>query len=356
MSENIYQVYQANPITTNASTDLMYFGQSPYGSGDDAAMTYANFSAQIVSTGLVNQLAYYAVGGNQLSPIPTTGNGVLITDNTGIPGWLANSSTPGYVLTANSGAPPSWQSITANPVIETLLGDSGSSAPSSGIVTISGGTTGLTTLGASNTLNLTGTLAVTNGGTGITSFGTGVGDALGQNVTGSGAIALANGPTFVTSTVTMPSVTFNSTSGIIGTTTNDNAAAGSVGEYVSSVVLSGSAVPLTTTVTSDLTSISLTAGDWQVWALISFAGAGGTVFTNVTGWTSLVSVTGPTNLIDGGYVTSPYTSSAGSLISIPVGYFRYSLAGTSTIYLSVNSAFSFSTAGAYGAIYARRIR
>ena len=46
MSKNIDQVYTANPITSNASTDLMYFGQSPYGPGDDAAMTYANFAAQ----------------------------------------------------------------------------------------------------------------------------------------------------------------------------------------------------------------------------------------------------------------------------------------------------------------------
>ncbi|CAB4127040.1 hypothetical protein UFOVP260_34 [uncultured Caudovirales phage] len=46
MSKNINQVFVANPITSNASTDLMYFGQSPYGATDDAAMTYANFSAQ----------------------------------------------------------------------------------------------------------------------------------------------------------------------------------------------------------------------------------------------------------------------------------------------------------------------
>jgi hypothetical protein len=46
MSQNIHQVYVANPITSNASTDLMYFGQSPYGATNDAAMTYANFAAQ----------------------------------------------------------------------------------------------------------------------------------------------------------------------------------------------------------------------------------------------------------------------------------------------------------------------
>jgi hypothetical protein len=46
MSENINQVFIANPITSNASTDLMYFGQSPYGAGNDAAMTYGNFKLQ----------------------------------------------------------------------------------------------------------------------------------------------------------------------------------------------------------------------------------------------------------------------------------------------------------------------
>jgi len=46
MSKNIEQVYVANPITSNTSTDLMYFGQSPYGAGNDAAMTYANFALQ----------------------------------------------------------------------------------------------------------------------------------------------------------------------------------------------------------------------------------------------------------------------------------------------------------------------
>lgn len=50
MSKNIFQVYTDNPITTNASTDLMYFGQSPYGVGDDAGMTFSDFAAQFGST------------------------------------------------------------------------------------------------------------------------------------------------------------------------------------------------------------------------------------------------------------------------------------------------------------------
>lgn len=53
----------------------------------------------------------------------------------------------------------------------------------------------------------TGTLSVARGGTGITAFGTGVATALGQNVTGSGGIALATSPTFTTPTLGVASAT-----------------------------------------------------------------------------------------------------------------------------------------------------
>jgi len=46
MSKNIKQVYDTSPILTNAGTDLMYFGRSPYGVTDDKAMLYSSFAAQ----------------------------------------------------------------------------------------------------------------------------------------------------------------------------------------------------------------------------------------------------------------------------------------------------------------------
>lgn len=46
MAKNIYQVYQTNPITSNQSQDLMYFGRSPYGLGDDTAMLFSDFANQ----------------------------------------------------------------------------------------------------------------------------------------------------------------------------------------------------------------------------------------------------------------------------------------------------------------------
>ena len=65
-------------------------------------------TATYPSTTTINQLLYSS-SANVIGGITVADNGVLITSNSGVPSWLANSGTPGYVLTANSGAPPSWQ-------------------------------------------------------------------------------------------------------------------------------------------------------------------------------------------------------------------------------------------------------
>ncbi len=105
MSQNIHQVFVANPITTNAATDLMYFGQSPYGAGNDAAMTYANFNAQIVVTGTLNALGYYATAGNKISPLITANSAVLVTSATGVPGYSATMTNGQLIIGTTSGTP-----------------------------------------------------------------------------------------------------------------------------------------------------------------------------------------------------------------------------------------------------------
>jgi hypothetical protein len=66
------------------------------------------------------------------------------------------------------------------------------------------GTDVVTSLDYIPSLVLGAALPVASGGTGITAFGTGVATALGQNVTGSGGIALATSPTFVTPALGTP--------------------------------------------------------------------------------------------------------------------------------------------------------
>lgn len=77
MSMNINQVFIANPITSNISTDLMYFGQSPYGAGNDAAMTYANFSAQFSSKTLTNAHFFVGNASNAATDVAMSGDAAL---------------------------------------------------------------------------------------------------------------------------------------------------------------------------------------------------------------------------------------------------------------------------------------
>lgn len=66
------------------------------------------------------------------------------------------------------------------------------------------GTTTAVTIGTNQVVTLAQALPVGSGGTGITSFGTGVATALGQNVTGSGGIALSTSPSFTTPVLGTP--------------------------------------------------------------------------------------------------------------------------------------------------------
>lgn len=174
--------------------------------------------------------------------------------------------------------------------------------------------------------------------------------------TGAGNVVLQNTPTLITpilGAASATSLTFSSTAGIIGTTTNNNAAAGSVGEYFSSIVASGAGLVLVSTVARDVTTLALSAGDYNVWGNVGFNFSVGGQST--FGWSSLVSATPP----DASLYTAIRTglgSNQASGIGFCIPMRRYSLAVPTTIYLSVSTVFASGTGNAYGALYARRIR
>lgn len=147
---------------------------------------------------------------------------------------------------------------------------------------------------------------------------------------------------------------------IPGTNTNDNASAGNVGEYISSDLPFGSSKTLTSTTALDLTSISLTAGDWDVWGSVAFDSASGTTTaTLLRGWISSVSTTQPAALENGGALASaqyPATLAISSDVVIPIGMARFSLSTTTTLYLTARAFFSTAALTSYGFIGARRVR
>lgn len=156
-----------------------------------------------------------------------------------------------------------------------------------------------------------------------------------------------------TSDVTFGSVAFSpTTKGIVGTTTNNNAAAGYVGEYIDSYVPVGSSVAITTGTATNLTSISLTAGDWQVGGNIRLVGTTQTLTRTFVGTYTTSATLPPTALINefDGNLTTFFCG--GGLAPEQ----RYALSGTTTIYLVGNIVFTTGTASMSGYLWARRIR
>jgi hypothetical protein len=156
-------------------------------------------------------------------------------------------------------------------------------------------------------------------------------------------------------------ITPSQTAGIVGTTTNNNVNAGSVGEVISSSVAVGSAVSLTNATGAftgkTITSISLTAGDWDVYGIVGINCAATTNFTAIAGGINTVTDTlnsayeeearfsyGATGLVPNNVITFTFPTT------------RVSIASTTTYYLIGYASFSISTATAFGRITARRMR
>lgn len=140
------------------------------------------------------------------------------------------------------------------------------------------------------------------------------------------------------------------TIGIIGTTTNNNANAGSVGEHITN---SASGVSLSTGVAANITSISLTAGDWEVMGSAGFSPAGTTTVTSLNAGISTTSAVIPSPPQATIY---NLTFQTGGLQIFPVPTLRISIAGPTTIYLVSAAAFGVSTMTGQGQIRARRVR
>ena len=144
---------------------------------------------------------------------------------------------------------------------------------------------------------------------------------------------------------------------IAGTNTNDSAAAGYVGEYIESVTINGGgSVSLTTGTLATVTSISLTAGDWDVSGVVTFNGGAATTVTSLLMGINTTAASLPTQK-GGTYAANPgtaiYNNEVFTISCLPV---RVTIASTTTVYLLAQSAFAISTSNAWGTLRARRMR
>lgn len=151
---------------------------------------------------------------------------------------------------------------------------------------------------------------------------------------------------------------------IPGETTTGSAAAGYVGEYISSTIVQGSAVALTAGTPANVTSISLTAGDWDVSLDAHFFGSTTTTVQYLEASISTTSVTLNETPGNAGIWTAAFASStpfnfgraASADVIVPVPLVRLSLASTTTVFFVAQSLFATSTCSVFGLIRARRVR
>lgn len=167
----------------------------------------------------------------------------------------------------------------------------------------------------------------------------------------SGSVILSPANTASDTTITVPAVTgtmLTSASQLVGngTTTNDSASTGQVGEFVDSYV---SGVTVGTSATN-ITTISLTAGDWDVSGVVQFYGGGNVTF--VIGAINTTSASFSGLSIGKNQVNAPTYAIGGiGLATLPT--LRYSLSSTTTLYL-IGALSSSQSCNGY--ISARRAR
>ena len=361
----------ALPVTSGvAATDRIPSAVSPFGSTNNAYFTpdhLDTYLAQTTKTLINKTLTSPVITGASISTSTWSGNvidlavggtnanltaangGILYSTTTAL-AILAPTVTAGQMLRSGASAAPTWSTVTfpntaaagsilnassTNVLGATVTPTLGVAGSSTGTLSFSGVTSGVVTIqpqSAAGTFNFN--LPTTAGTTGffLTSGGGGASP-----------------------------MTWSNGSQIIGTATNDNANAGNIGELIESRVARGSAVSLSSNVTANVTSISLTAGDWDVWGAVGLTANGTTSFTRFDSAISTTSATFPTFGASGGDAYARLNTAAivpASTIDFifPLSPIRMSLSGTTTVYLINATTFSASTTGAYGYIGARRRR
>jgi hypothetical protein len=129
------------------------------------------------------------------------------------------------------------------------------------------------------------------------------------------------------------------------------------GDFISAYVASLSAIPLTNAVATNVTSITLPAGDWDVSGAVGFAPAATTSITSSAGGINTVSGVLP-NIATGSLfrVFQPAFVPGAVFPIFPVPTSRLLLAAPTLVYLVALSSFTVAANAAFGFIGARRVR
>jgi len=341
--------------------------------------------------------------------------GQIFIGNTGTdPSWLAGGTT-GQILTATTGASPSWAPPATSGTVTSVSGTANQVSVANGTTTpvislvgpytpstftahgvlIGEGTSSIVALSAGSA----GQVLQSGGASADPAYSTATYPSV---ATGTGTLLRADGTNWVATTSTYPNTNAVNTllyassanvmaalatanSGVLttdasgvpsidttnfavlttgvqmkGNNTNTAPPAGFIGEQIRSAIGVGSEVTLSHTVTANVTSISLTAGIWDISGIVSYRATN----TNTTNpatissisATSATSGTGGDNAVNGTMPSTSGTVNTAPTKSYTIPAYRVTLSGTTTYYLTAyaQATVTFGCT-AYGRISATRV-
>lgn len=354
-----------------ATTGTMIGTQTSLGGGPSySASLGVDLSAVAFSTGSFKGPGFLVSGNGQIQSGgigvgsgaltlngTSSGSGSLFANATGSLGLNVPTSQFG-VMQVNGTTFAEWNAT------QFLLGSVGGA---SGTLVFNGSASG----SSSVSVNSTGTLSLdSNAGAGIF-FNDGANGSMFIAASASGAIAdqLSIHPGLsgsnAVSLIALGSDTnvaialaTKGTGGVIiqGTGTNDSATSGNIGEIITSTVASpGSGI--TTNTPSNVTSVSLTPGDWDVEGQCNAIPAATTTQSQLFCSIGTTSATG--NLTAGFFFEGSGIGQTGAFQSqwsanTPIA--RFSFASTTSVFLVQQNTFGTSTETVWGTIRARRVR
>ena len=152
-------------------------------------------------------------------------------------------------------------------------------------------------------------------------------------------------------------VTNSTQLGLVGQTAGTAAAAGFVGEIKASLIASGSAVSLTTVTPANVTSITLTPGDWDVSATVNFVGGSSTVAAGALHEIGLDTTTAtlPTTGVEV-FVGAPTLTTTSAKFGSAIAKQTFTVSTNTTVFLVAEGTFTAGTEAVYGNLVARRVR
>lgn len=371
-------------------------------SGASAAPIWSTATYPVTTT--ANQLLYSSAA-NTIAGLATANNSILATNGTGVPAFTTTIPFNIPVTNLNSGTGASnttyWRGdgtwdVPPGTGVSSLAGTANeiTASAATGAVTLSipntfiapGSITAgnITINSAPNTIFGTSTINISSGTSGIALAGgsssqisilgssTGyvvplafynaaqtfavtfqAANSFGANVNWTLPSADAAGVWQSNGTGTLSISSTINTPNIVGVTNASNAAAGSVGQLVTSNIPVGSATSLVANTAKDVTSISLTAGDWDIHGNVSINGSAQNISSALC-WCNTTSATAPDTSM-----YNVFTAAATTLLNnwgSNTPFLRVNVATTTTVYLSAQANFATGTTTACGSIFARRVR